>query len=266
MVSERRGMRMTRRVMLVAALVFGSVSAAAWAQAGSGENVPPTAPVETRRGPEVCSAPGAVKTYVLKNASQPSDGNEIQTLVRNLLPATTHVLFDTSQSTIIVCAAPEYQSMVERMVRELDKPRNRYKLTYTFTEMEGGKRVGTQHFSMLVTAGQRMTLKEGSRVPLVTGTYTPGGSAAVQTQYQYVDVGMNFDVTLTETAAGALVKTKVEQSSSAPSGNQMQPVIRQVSFEGSPTLVLGKPAIVASVDMPESTRHVDVEVVMEAVP
>lgn len=217
---------------------------------------------------ELCLVPtmGAVKTYVLKNAAQPNDGNEIMTGLRNMLPPTAKVFYVASQSALYVCATPEQQSLAERMVKELDRARNRYRLTYTFTETDGGKRVGTQHFSMLVTAGQRMTLKEGSRVPIAIGSYTPGGTAAVQTQFQYVDVGMNFDVTLSETATGALVKTKVEQSSSAASGNQMQPVIRQVSFEGSPTLVVGKPAIVASVDMPESTRHVDLEVVMEAVP
>jgi hypothetical protein len=241
----------------------------AFAQGVAGETPAPAGgAAEARRIHDACDAPTAdrVKTFLLKNATQPSDGNEVQTAVRNMLPSAARVFYVASESTLYVCTSPEMQAVAERMVKELDRPRNRYRLTYTFTETDGGKRTGTQHFSMLVTAGQRMTVKEGSRVPLTTGTYTPGGSAAVQTQYQYIDVGMNFDVTLMETAAGALVKTKVEESSIVPTANLDHPVVRQVSLEGSPTVVLGKPAIVTSLDMPESTRHVDVEVVVEAVP
>ena len=42
--------------------------------------------------------------------------------------------------------------------------------------MDGGKRIGTQHFAMIVVTGQRTVLKQGSKVPIVTGSYNAGSS------------------------------------------------------------------------------------------
>ncbi|HSV90313.1 MAG TPA: hypothetical protein VLH80_04415, partial [Nitrospiraceae bacterium] len=66
-----------------------------------------------------------------------------------------------------------------------------YRLTYTLTETDGGKRVGTQHFAMIVVSGGKTVLKQGNRVPLVTGSVSTSGGA--QTQVQYLDVGLNID-------------------------------------------------------------------------
>ncbi len=207
----------------------------------------------------------SVHTYYLANASQPNDGNEIQTALRNLLPPEgVRIYFVPSQSALMVCGSPEQQTLAARVVHDLDRPRKGYRVSYTFTELDSGKRVGTQHYSLVVSNGQRVTVKEGSKVPIATGT--SGAAGATQTQYQYLDVGMNFDVTFTETAGGGLLKSKVEQSSLAEdkSGFRAQdPIVRQTSYEGSPVVVLGKPAILSSLDIPNSVRHVDVEVMVE---
>ena len=52
-----------------------------------------------------------------------------------------------------------------------------YRLTYTLTETDGGKRVGTQHFAMIVVSGRKTVLKQGNRVPLVTGSVSTSGGA-----------------------------------------------------------------------------------------
>ena len=133
--------------------------------------------------------------------------------------------------------------------------------------MDGGKRVGTQHFAMVVVSGQRTTLKQGSKVPVVTGSYNPGTSTA-QTQMTYLDVGMNFDATLDESATGVRLRTKVEQSSIAEekSGVGAQdPIVRQAVMEGTSFLTLGKPLVLGSLDILGSTRRLDIEVVLEAV-
>jgi hypothetical protein len=62
---------------------------------------------------------------------------------------------------------------------------------------------------MIGVTGLRTTLKQGSKVPVVTGTYNPGGPSA-QNQMTYVDVGMNFDATLDEFANGVRLRSKVE--------------------------------------------------------
>jgi hypothetical protein len=134
--------------------------------------------------------------------------------------------------------------------------------------MDGGKRVGAQHFSMVVVTGQRTLLKQGTKVPIATGSYTTGASTGEQTQFTYLDVGMNFDATLDEFVNGVRLRTKVEQLSMAEEKSGMgpqDPVIRQTSLEGTSFLTPGKPLVLGAVDIPGSTRHLDVEVVMDLV-
>ena len=65
--------------------------------------------------------------------------------------------------------------MRRKVIEELDKPKKVYRLTYTITEMDGGKRVGAEHFEWLVAEGAKAVLKQGSRVPIVTGVATIPG-------------------------------------------------------------------------------------------
>jgi len=79
---------------------------------------------------------------------------------------------------------------------------------------------------------------------------------------------MNFDATLDEFANGVRLRSKVEQSSIAEekSGVGAQdPIVRQTVMESTSFLTQGKPLMLGSVDIPGSTRHLDVEVVMELV-
>jgi len=147
-----------------------------------------------------------------------------------------------------------------------------YRLTYTLTETDGNKRVGAQHFAMIVVTGRRTTLKQGSKVPIATGTSSNVGGA--QTQVQYLDVGLVIEAQLDESVDGVKMKdgvrlyTKVEQSSLAEERSGMgtqDPILRQTDLEGTSILTQGKPLILGSMDIPSSTRRLDVDVVMEPV-
>ena len=213
------------------------------------------------------------ETFYLANASTPNEANQIQTSIRNLLPPDFKLFFDPDQEAIIARGTPDELALVGRLIKDLDRPKKNYRLTYAVTEMDGDKRVGTQHFAMTVESGQRITLKQGSKVPIATGTFNAGPGenghpAGAQTQFTYLDVGMNFDATPVEVANGAVLKTKVEQSSVAEQttiAGVTEPIIRQSALEGTSVLTLGKPLMLGSMDMPGSTRHLDVEVVMELV-
>jgi hypothetical protein len=79
---------------------------------------------------------------------------------------------------------------------------------------------------------------------------------------------MNFDATMDEVANGARLRSKVEQLGMAEqtSGVGLQdPIIRQSLLEGTSFLTLGKPLVLGSIDIPGSTRHLDIEVMMEQV-
>jgi len=146
-----------------------------------------------------------------------------------------------------------------------------YRLLWTITEVDGGKQVGTQHYAMVVLAGGRAlrtTMKMGSKVPIVTGSYSGNSAASVQTQFQYLDVGLNIDASLEEIGNGLRLQAKVEQSSVADeklTGEIREPVIRQTVMEGTSMVSLNKPLRLGSLDVPGSTRHLDIEVELENV-
>ena len=103
-------------------------------------------------------------------------------------------------------------------------------------------------------------------MPIVTGSITEGTST--KSQVTYLDIGLNFDATLDEFVNGVRLRTKVEQLSVAEekSGVGAQdPIIRQTTLEGASFLTLGKPLMLGSLDIPDSTRHLDLGVVMEQV-
>jgi type II secretory pathway component GspD/PulD (secretin) len=210
---------------------------------------------------------GSVQTFYLTNVSQASDAIELTTALRNLLDAHDKIYLVPSQNAIFVQGSPEQIVLARKLLNDLDRPKKTYRLTYKITEMDEGKRVGLQRFAMVVVTGQRTVLKQGSKVPVATGSYEAGSSSA-QTQFTYLDVGLNFDATLDEFANGVRLRSKVEQSSIAEekSGVGAQdPIVRQTVMEGTSFLTPGKPLVLGSLDIPGSTRHLDVEVVMEQV-
>ena len=146
-----------------------------------------------------------------------------------------------------------------------------YRLTYTLSVSEAGKRVGVQHFAMTVSAPTNHgTVKMGEKVPVVTGSYGPNPQAGVQTQFTYLDVGINIDAMLAEDANGLELTSKVEQSSVAPAPVKLdevnEPVIRQMVLSNTSLLVPGKPVTLGSLDLPDTTRHIDIEVTAEQAP
>jgi type II secretory pathway component GspD/PulD (secretin) len=210
----------------------------------------------------------SLRTFYFANASQPNEMNEIQTALRQYLPPDSSKVYLTpSQGAITVCAAPDQMALTEKLLHDLDRPHKSYRLTFTMTESDAGKRVGTQHYTLIVRDGMRTTVKQGSKIPIVTGSTGAGGAA--QTQFQYLDIGINFDTTLSVAGNSGELKAKVEQSSAAEDhliAGVQEPVVRQSVFEGNAELTMGKPLILSSIDVPGSTRHVDLDVMMEPVP
>ncbi len=209
-----------------------------------------------------------VQTFYFKNGGQQNEATEIFTALRNLLEPRDKAAYLPSQNAMSVKASPEQLLLVQKILNDLDRPKKAYRLTYTISEMDSGKRLGVQHFAMIVAGGGRTTLKNGSRVPTVTVGSASGPSIAQNSQVAYIDVGLSIDASLDEFATGARLRTKVEQSSLAEERSGMgaqNPIVRQTTIEGTSFLTPGKPLVLGSVDVSGSTRHLDVEVVMEAV-
>jgi type II secretory pathway component GspD/PulD (secretin) len=209
-----------------------------------------------------------VKIIDLKYASQQNDANEILVAVRNIADPSTKVYLVASQNAIVVATYPVAIAHIEDLVHSLDRPKPTYRLTFTITDFDGAAKTGTRHFSLVEASGQRVTLKQGNKVPVVTGKYDAGTSSA-ETQNTYLDVGMNFDVTVNPYADGLMMKSKIEQSSVAKEISLIgphDPIVHQTVIEGVSTLAFGKPSVLGALDVPDSTKRMEISVVAEALP
>jgi type II secretory pathway component GspD/PulD (secretin) len=227
------------------------------------------AQTEEAKSAEAKAGAEAYQTFYLKSVSQQNDANDVQSALRNTLPR-ARVYFVSFQNALVVRGNAEDLAMAQKLIADLDRPRKIYRLTYTITETDGGKRTWVQHLSLVVVSGSKAVLKQGNRVPLVTGNLPAGnaesGNSSQSPQVQYVDVGENIEASLEGAPEGLRLRTKVEQSSVADekSGVGAQdPVIRQTALEVYTAVVADKPLVLGSFDVPGGTLHREVEVVAE---
>jgi type II secretory pathway component GspD/PulD (secretin) len=207
-------------------------------------------------------APESSETFYLSNATWAADLNDIQTALRNNF-SRIRVYGVATQYAITVRGTADELQAARKMIAELDRPKKIYRVTYNVSDVENGKRTGTKHYSLIVTSGGKTALKQGNRVPLVTGMSGDSAAAAAQSsQIQYVDIGLNIDASIEGTA----LRTKIEQSGIAEEKSSVtapDPVIRQTMLEGTSSLTAGKPVVLGSLDVPGTTHREEIEVVTE---
>lgn len=161
-------------------------------------------------------------------------------------------------------ASPSPPEMAEMAKTTISVP---YRLTYTLTEMNGGKRAGSQRYVIIVNASPKYFspsyesrpahLKLGSRIPISTG----GGPGSTGNQTAYIDIGMKIDATLRLVDKGLALSTHIDQSSIDPQkSSTLGPVIRQASFETTTLLNANKPTVIGNVDLPGTTRTLQIQV------
>jgi general secretion pathway protein D len=113
-----------------------------------------------------------------------------------------------------------------------------------------------QNPSIRATDGQRATMKIGQKIPVATGSYNAGvstgvASIGVQTQFTYLDVGVNIDMTPTvhydhEVTLKMKIEVLSEAGQSTISG-VTEPIIGQRSSEQVITLKDGEPSLLAGI-------------------
>jgi len=213
------------------------------------------------------------QTFYLTNVLQQNDLSDIQTDLRNVLPK-ARIYGLPSQNAISMRATPEDIQLAQKIIADLDRPRKVYRLTYTITETEDGKRLGAQQFSLIATSGVKTELKQGKREPAFVGendaktTNQNPQAEYVGAKVQYLDVGVAIEATVEGSSEGLSLRTKIVQSNLAgeKSGvGPQDPVIRQTVLEESSNLLLGKPLLLGSLDLPGGTRKQKIEVVAELV-
>ena len=207
------------------------------------------------------------KTFYLSNLTQQNDANEIQTDLRNMIPS-AKLFYVPSQSAISIRGSEEDIALAQKILADLDRTRKAYRLTYTITESDNGQPAGKQHVTMVVASGGKSDVKQGSKVPIVTGNYPePNGPSHSEVQYQ--DVGLEIEASLDGYADGIHLRSRIAESSVSDEKSGMggqDPIFRQTTLDGTATLVPGKPLVIGSLDVPGTNRHQQVEVVAEAIP
>ncbi|MEO6982118.1 MAG: cohesin domain-containing protein [Edaphobacter sp.] len=113
--------------------------------------------------------------------------------------------------------------------------------------------------------GQRATLKIGQRIPIATGSYNAGvstgvASIGVQTQFTYIDVGVNIDMTPTvHFDHDVTLKMKIEvtsQNGSVTISGVTEPIIGQRTIEQVIQLKEGEPSILAGIITKQDNKNV----------
>jgi type II secretory pathway component GspD/PulD (secretin) len=252
----RRRMNSVRIVVLLTlALAFLARSVGMQAQAADSKSA------ELQPGSEI------YQTLYLAGPAQQRDANDIVTDLRNMLPR-AKLYYIASQSAISVRGTPKDVQLAQKILSDIDKSGKTYRLTYTITEIDGGKQTGKQDFTLVVSSGAKTVLKQGTKVPVVTGVFNEASSSA-NSQVQYLDVGLNLEASLEGHGDGLRLRSKIEQSRVAEekSGVGAQdPMVHQTTLEEISTLTPGKPLMLGSLDIPGTARRQQIEVTSVAVP
>ena len=113
-----------------------------------------------------------------------------------------------------------------------------------------------QNPSIRATDGQHAIMKIGEKIPIATGSYNAGvstgvASIGVQTQFTYIDIGVNIDMTPTvHYDREVTLKMKIEvlsQVTTVTISGVQEPVIGQRSSEQVITLQDGEPSLLSGI-------------------
>lgn len=138
-------------------------------------------------------------------------------------------------------------------------PPHSYRLDYTLTELEGGKKIDSRQYSVSVGGGSRNErpwpgqVQIGTRVPVSTNT---DGST------QYVDVGTRIHSYISMRDGAQVLNTNCDVSSMAPdqAKESGRPILRTLTIANETPVVLGKAVMVGTADDPNSARQFQLEI------
>lgn len=208
--------------------------------------------------------PGTIyRTFSLGQNTSQDNFTEVQTVLRNMLQG-ARINGVAEQRAIAVCGTPAELELAQKIVSDMDHPQEQersWKLTYTITHD------GSSHVVSLVASPHSVSeLKQGTRVPITTGSATESGNGT-SLQVQYIDMGLYISAGV-ESGSPLRVQTKVAQSdttqekSTAGGGD---PVIGQTVLETTTNLTPGKPLVLGMLTLPGGGNE-EVSVTAEPAP
>jgi len=140
--------------------------------------------------------------------------------------------------------------------------RDVFKVEFTVRDSgDAGGKTGRK-YSLLVYGQDKGVFKIGNRVPVPAG-----GGGMQNTQFTYLDVGVNIDVMLQEAMGKIGMRADLDLSTAIVNEKLpgAAPTISQIKMAISTAIPPGKPTIVASFDDPVTARKFDVEALVNKV-
>jgi hypothetical protein len=218
------------------------------------------------RSADVRAGTEEYRTFYLTSMTEPNEANEIVSDLRNMLPK-ARAYYVSADGAISMRATVDDLALAQRVLADMDRKREVYRITYSIKESEDGKAVGTRRVALIVSTGGKTSVKQGNRMPIVTGSPDGSGSGKT-TQVQYIDLGLNIEASLEGSADGLRLHSRVEQSSLSGEKSGIgagDPVIEQTRLDGFTNLAEGRSMVLGSLDFPGTARHEEIEVVSELV-
>jgi hypothetical protein len=147
---------------------------------------------------------------------------------------------------------------VQEAAKQPEQPVHYYHLDFVVQEIgENGRPVNSRTYSCTVSTAhnERDSVRIGSRVPIETGSVPFGNGNQVNTQFQYQDVGVNFDVSEVHEVGGKLAMSLGAEVSSigpvthigGPNG-PIEPVKHQNTWHTPVLIPVGKSTVVFTSD------------------
>lgn len=236
----------------------------------SGVRPPQSLDMQMRMQHETDQLP--LKTFYLTNMTEPTEVQDIVNTLRTVLNLQRVTPLLSRHAIVLRTSTPEQMAQAEKLIAELDKPntwaagRPAYRLEFALNEFESGKQVNARNYIMLLQDDHKGQFRVGSRVPVVTGSFSPSTpNATVNTQFQYLDVGVNIDCWLRGsdennlTLDGTAEVSGVSGLGGTP-GTTTQPVVRQEKASFTAVIPAGKPTLLASVDEVDAPRKMEIVV------
>ena len=127
-------------------------------------------------------------------------------------------------------------------------PVHYYRLDFLIEELgSDGKPVNSRSYSTTVATGPHggMSIRTGSRIPVAIGSMSANGKTE-STQFQYVDVGVNFDVEEVHEVGSLLainLTTDLTGLGEPMDPTTHQPIIRQNRWRAPVLIPIGKPSV-----------------------
>jgi hypothetical protein len=136
-----------------------------------------------------------------------------------------------------------------------------YRLTFTITEMDGSKKVNSQHYVVSGDADAPPTeLKLGTKIPIETGA-SGAGALPPLSQITYIDIGLRINARLRKFANGLELSSNISQSAIDSRETTLKsPVIRQTSLVSTVLFAEDKLTTLGIMDELGTTHRLQIEV------